>query len=336
MLLKGGSSRIVKALTRIIGVIVLHVVASQTGSISAAVAGEQSEKVQHGSSSTAQNRAKQVRDLMNAAANGDTTKVLEILDKGLNVDVTFARDESAFSGMTALMVASKHGYYETVEALIKRGANVNLKRYVGDTPLMLAMGSDNVNTVRALLKAGADPNAKAFSPHAGELTPLILAINLSREHRVEIAKAVIAAGAEINPREAFSMSPLMTAVEDLEMVKVLIAHGADVNQKNFRGVTALMAAAAAGPASVVKYLIEKGADVNARDKEGTTALMAAEQRRAWVDASERDEIIQLLKTVPVRLLQSRSNSVPGPIGLFTSFPVRPQPTYSRHRQFGPM
>ncbi|HET8671376.1 MAG TPA: ankyrin repeat domain-containing protein [Candidatus Saccharimonadales bacterium] len=284
----------------VICLIVLQVVTSQSGSISTTVAGGQSKKVSRRSTSAAKNKAQQLRELMNAAANGDSRKVFDILDSGLNVDVTFERDESEFSGMSVLMVASVRGNPEMVEALIKRGANVNLKRYVGDTPLMLAAGSDNVKTVTLLLKAGADPNVKVVSPHAGELTPLTLAINLSEQHRIEIAETLLAAGAEINPRGNFFMSPLMQALEDLEMVKLLIAHGADVNQKNFRGATALMGAAAAGPASVVKYLIEKGADVNARDNDGTTALMAAEYRREFFDPSERDEIIEVLKRITVR------------------------------------
>jgi hypothetical protein len=166
------------------------------------------------------------------------------------------------------------------------------------------------------------------TPQSGSITVAgeqskIQAINLSKEHRIEIAEALIAAGAEINPRENFFMSPLMNAVEDLEMVKLLIAHGADVNQKNFRGATALMGAAAAGPPSVVKYLIEKGADVNARDKDGVTALMAAEYRQALFDASERDEIIQNTKRKPSTTdATSRTVAVhlSGFIGLFTSLP----------------
>jgi len=232
---------------------------------------------------------------MNAAARGDTRKVVQLLDNGLKVNVSFPPDESEFSGMTALMVASLHGYPELVEELIKRGADVNLKRYVGDTALMFAARTGNVKTVNALLGAGANPNATVMSPHAGEITPLNSAINSDRPNRVEIAKILIGAKAEINPKGDFFASPLINAVDDLEMVKLLIASGAEVNQKNFRGATALMIAAGAGTLSVVRCLLEKGADVNARDREGNTVLAYAEERRELFDPSRRDEIIQVLR-----------------------------------------
>jgi uncharacterized protein len=286
------------ALIRIlIFLMMLQIVTPQGGAVRAAAAGEQSKKNQRSSTSAAKNKAKQVRELMNAAANGDNEKVFEILNGGLDINVRFERDHSELSGMTVLMIASLRGYENMVEALIKRGANVNLKHYSGDTALMMAASNPNAKIVKALLKAGADPNIKVGSPHAGEITPLIRAINLNDEHRIEIVEALLAAGAEINPSGNFMMSPLMHAVEDLELVKLLIAKGADVNQKNFRGATPLMGAAGAGTVSVVKYLIEKGADVNARDQEDHTALAYAENRQALFDASERDQIIQVLKRI---------------------------------------
>ena len=254
-------------------------------------AGEQGKRT----SGAARNRSQQVGELMNAAATGNTGKVVELLERGLDVNVTFPRDESEFSGMTALMVASLHGYAELVEALIKRGADVNLKRYVGDTALMFAARTASVETVDVLLRAGANPNAHVMSPHAGEITPLTSAINSRSSNRIEIAKLLIGAKAEINPKGEFFASPLINAVEDLEMVKLLIDSGAEVNQKNFRGATALMIAAGAGDPSVVRYLLEKGADVNARDREGNTVLAYAEERREFIDPSRRDQIIQILR-----------------------------------------
>jgi ankyrin repeat protein len=241
------------------------------------------------------NSANKVRELIHAAAAGDTSKVLQLLNSGANVNDAFERDDSELSGMTALMAASSRGHSDLVLALIKRGANLNLKHYSGMTALMYAAGSGDESTVKALLDAGADVNAKLVSPHAGEFTPLTTTINTDYPQRFEIARILLAAKAEVNPKGPFLISPLMHALEDLEMVKLLIAHGADVNQKNFRGATALMGAAVGKDVAVVKYLIEKGADVKARDQDGYTALMAAENQQTMVAAEERDEIIRVLK-----------------------------------------
>ena len=237
----------------------------------------------------------QSRDLIQAAANGDIAKVNQLLDRGVNVNAVFARDDFELSGMTALMAAAHRGQPNTVAQLIKRGAKVNLKRYTGDTALLLAAGTGNLQTIKILLAAGANPNVKVTSFHAGELTPLIVATHTGGPDRVQIVTALLDAKAQINPKGTFGMSPLMNAVEDLEILKLLIARGANVNQKNFRGATALMGAAAAGPPEVVRYLLEKGADANARDKDGYTALDAAQARHDFFDPSTRDEIIRILR-----------------------------------------
>lgn len=236
-----------------------------------------------------------VRQLVHAADAGETKKVLQILNSGVNVNATFARDESELSGKTALMAAAERGHSGLVQALIKRGANVNLKHYSGQTALMFAARGGDKSTIEALIDAGADVNASLVSPHAGEFTPLIIAINTDHPQRFETAKILLAAKAEVNPKGPFLVSPLMQALEDLEMVKLLIAHGADVNQKNFRGATPLMGAVVTRNAAVVKYLIEKGADVKARDQDGHTALMYAERDESMLRAEERDEIIKVLK-----------------------------------------
>lgn len=236
-----------------------------------------------------------IRQLVQAADAGETKKVLQILNSGVNINATFARDESELSGKTALMAAASRGHANLVSTLIKRGATVDLKHYSGQTALMFGARSGNESTVKALLHAGADVKVMVVSPHAGEFTPLTVAIHTDHPQRFEIARILIAAKAVVNPKAPFVISPLMHALEDLEMVKLLIAHGADVNQKNFRGATALMGAAVGRDPAVVKYLIEKGADVKARDKDGNTALMGAEYERSMLYAEERDEIIKVLK-----------------------------------------
>ena len=241
------------------------------------------------------NRSTKVRELISAAAAGDTSKVVQILNSGVDVNATFARDDSELSGKTALMAAASRGRANLVSTLIKRGATVDLKHYSGETALMFAADSGDKSTIEALLRAGANVNATVVSPHAGELTPLTITINTDHPQRFEIAKLLLAAKAEVNPKGRFIISPLMHALENLEMVQLLIAHGADVNQKNFRGATALMGAAVGRDPAVVRFLIEKGADVKARDKDGYTALMGAESQPKMFYADEVNEIIRVLK-----------------------------------------
>ena len=273
--------------------LLMMILVTLTSDLSTTVAARQQRKTsQRGASA---NRSRKVRELILAADAGDTTKVLQILNSGVNVNATFARDDSELSGKTALMAASSRGHSDLVSALIKRGATVDLKHYSGQTALMFGAHGGDKSTIEALLRAGADVNATIVSPHAGEFTPLTITINTDHSQRFEVAKILLAAKAEVNPKGRFFVSPLMHALKDFEMVKLLIDHGADVNQKNFRGATALMAAAGAGTPALVKYLIEKGADVHARDEEGHTARMYAEQREKEYEAEERDEIIQVLR-----------------------------------------
>ena len=275
----------------LIALILSAVVLSDSAKASAA---DEQHKARRSSNAAPKNKSR-TQELINAAANGDLERVIAILNQGVNVNASFKRDASELSGMTALMVASSRGYSNTVAELIKRGANVNLKRYTGETALMFAAFNGDAQIIKALVRAGADPNVQVVSFHAGEITPLISVINSNREDRVEVASILISAKAQINPKGYFVISPLMHAVGDLELVKLLIANGADVNQKNFRGGTALMAAAIDGIPSVVRYLLEQGADVNASDKDGITALKCAEERRAYFDAADREEIIQVLR-----------------------------------------
>jgi ankyrin repeat protein len=61
----------------------------------------------------------------------------------------------------------------------------------------------------------------------------------------------------------------------LDTVRTLLAAGADVNGRNAMGQTPLLAASYTGQAAMVRLLLEHGADKNARNFEGKTALQLA-------------------------------------------------------------
>ncbi len=86
----------------------------------------------------------------NAATNGDTEKVLTLLEDGIDVNTTFP-----IVGTHALMVAAAFGHVDTVRALIDKGADVNAKDLTGWTPLHAAAFKGNMQIVRLLLENGA-------------------------------------------------------------------------------------------------------------------------------------------------------------------------------------
>jgi ankyrin repeat protein len=61
----------------------------------------------------------------------------------------------------------------------------------------------------------------------------------------------------------------------IDVVKALLANGADINAQNSDGDTALIFAVRGGHIDVVKALLDKGADINAKNSDGDTALILA-------------------------------------------------------------
>jgi serine/threonine-protein phosphatase 6 regulatory ankyrin repeat subunit B len=72
--------------------------------------------------------------------------------------------------MTALMIASNEGNDKIVQALLDKGAEINMKSTEGLTALMYAIRMNHDNVVHVLIKNGADVNLNHYST-----TPLNLA-----------------------------------------------------------------------------------------------------------------------------------------------------------------
>ena len=90
-----------------------------------------------------------------------------------------------------------------------------------DIPLHLAARDGQVEIAQALITAGADVNAQNNSGY----TPLHRATN----GNTEIAQALITAGADVNAKDEFGYTPLhWTAIYGYtETVRALITAGAD-------------------------------------------------------------------------------------------------------------
>jgi ankyrin repeat protein len=179
-------------------------------------------------------------------------------------------------GFTPLLYAARDGRIDMVQALVAKGADIELAEANGITPLQMAIANENIALARYLLERGANPNSK----DAYGRTPLWLAVELRN--------------LEIGPNGTEHNNGIDRAAA-LELIKDLIRRGADVNARttdvpptrrhlmrlgdlswvNFIGQTPFLRAALSADVTTMKLLLESGADPNIATEEGTTALMAA-------------------------------------------------------------
>jgi ankyrin repeat protein len=159
---------------------------------------------------------------------------------------------------------------------------------VGGAELKLedAVKAGNRDAVRALLATPAGkPSVNTAEPDG--TTPLHWA---ARADDVDMAKLLVAAGANVNAANRYGVSPLSLAAGNASgaMVAVLLDAGADARAVVKDGETVLMAAARSGNPDAVGRLIERGAVVDAREQQfGETALM-------WAAAENHPEAAKLL------------------------------------------
>lgn len=132
--------------------------------------------------------AKAARTIFNAAEDGDFVGIGEYL----------ARDASSLEsrnsdGWTPLHAACYNDQLDSVEALVKAGADVNALCKDGDTPLHYACAQGAVNVVKYL---GALPKTKLEVTDADGETPLDVAQNAKVKKALEALIAARESAAE--------------------------------------------------------------------------------------------------------------------------------------------
>lgn len=172
---------------------------------------------------------------------------------------------------TMLQIAVEAEDEFDVDALIKRGANVNAVTTTGDTYLHIAVrDGQNVNIIRLLMQAGADTNVHDAN---GE-TPLHIAIRNSGEFAMN---ALIEHGASVDATNSKGMTALHTAATfaNANAVRTLLAARANPNARDRDGNTPLHIAVRAGSMMVVRELLQRGADVDMQNTKGMRAVDVA-------------------------------------------------------------
>jgi ankyrin repeat protein len=250
--------------------------------------------------------------LMLAVDNNNLKMVQDLLENGADVNI---QDKN---GSKPMEVAVIKNYLKMVQVLLDNsGVNINEVYILGNTALMLAVDNNNLEIVNALLDKGADVNMVNMVDY-DKRTALMFAvdrlnfravwkeeivdhkkknselINLGNKINLETAlddvekkinlniniiKALLEKGADVNMVDYKKRTALMKVARgykgELDIVKALLDKGADVNKVDDEGKTALMLAAYEGTLNTVKTLLDKGADVNMVDHDKRTALMLA-------------------------------------------------------------
>ena len=204
--------------------------------------------------------------LLAAAYYGDIATLEKLLAKGTDVNL---KDSY---GRTALLVATNHAHTSVVAFLLAKGADVNVSAG-GHTPLMYAACLADVESVKALLDKGADVNAN------DSIALVWIRPRPDRESKEEseqVFRLFLDKGVKV-PSSAIIAA---AGGNDLRKMNELLKRNGDTKAKNSEGKTALHVAAKYGSPEIAKALLAKGAAINEKNNEGMTPLMiAVEQNR---------------------------------------------------------
>ena len=212
--------------------------------------------------------------LMMSAPDAEKMKLL--IDRGANVN---ARSETKY---TALMVAAQYGTHSTpaIRLLLAHGADASQSQgqpLFNADPLFLAAYGGNAEVLPELLKAGASLNGEMRLIGTSSTDAISGAV---RHAYLDVADTLVKLGAPVDRTDA-RITPLVKAVlgDQVEMAKFLIAKGADVNHVDGNGMTPLLYAASIdfGTARMIDMLLASGARSDMKTKEGKTALDLARQ-----------------------------------------------------------
>ncbi len=251
--------------------------------------------------------------LLMATINGRFDLAKSLLDRGADPKLASVANATPLYAVINVVWAPKAAYpqpvaqyqsnvsyLELMEALIKAGADVNVRltkhlwymsynfdqlsvSTAGATPFWRAAYGTDLDAMKLLIKYGADPSFATIKP-AGRLPG-------SEELDADVAAGADPSGLPPVPDngpgvyaihaasgagygEGFAANAHRHAPDGwMPTVKLLVEElKADVNARDFKGYTPLHHAAARGDNELIKYLVSKGADVMAVARTGQTTV----------------------------------------------------------------
>jgi len=163
------------------------------------------------------------------------------------------RNYSTSEGFTAFFLAAAYAELEIVDYFLQTlGANVNQNSSAG-TPLIFAVSRDRWDTIEYLIKNGANVNLGSLNFN---ITPLMIA---SLRGNFPIVQILLKNNAEVNtiafdPRTALHCAVIGGSVE---IVKALLEHGAEISYRSEGVGTPLAQAVKTGNLAMVQFLLDR-------------------------------------------------------------------------------
>lgn len=168
----------------------------------------------------------------------------------------------------------------TMRYLIEQGARFDVKGAFGNTPYKACKDEQKAIVLDMLVEGPlrrGESIADLVKQHPGRYNWSTLAAFIDAKHP-ELVPQLIDAGASVDPPKGVAAPTVLNAAVsagDVDLVKALIARGADVNRAEQYGTTALALAASESSPEMVRVLLAAGADPNWRSQYGSTAADSA-------------------------------------------------------------
>jgi ankyrin repeat protein len=200
--------------------------------------------------------------LMSALDRGDECHTISLINKMASVNFKNK------GGITPLMMACRYNQYDTLVALVAKGADVNEQDRYGYTALDIAIERRMLACAEYLInETTININPK------NDMTPLKFA---SMEGHTDLVRALLKKGADVNHDKPFGTALLIAARFDRSnVIPLLLQANANVDHTDKFGMTALKMAALHGNNNIICQLVKAGANINLHSADDPPALSYA-------------------------------------------------------------
>ena len=208
------------------------------------------------------------------------------------------------SGNTALHYAAEWGLTDAISALVRKGANMEIRNANGETPIFSAVKNNDPSVIKMLVDLGANIQVR---DNLGS-TPLHIAV---RWGSAKSAKELMALGVDINAQNVSGKSPLGEAALSgkFNMATMLLENGASPNTSDSAGRTILMDAIRGQNTELIELLLKYKANPQIQEVNGRNAYHEAAL------TSNKDIIALILRAGGNPLSRDKAGNTPFSLSL---------------------